>query len=154
MTPDDEHAEDIHVVNALTAMQRHIEAMTEAMCALHIQATELQSVLCAVIDTHPEPAGLLQCFERQMAHTLQLVRPHDLAALNSQTQAWVDRINRRTVALAAVTADASPEIASLSGCSDPRTRRDRRRVGPAQRAPSSRRAISSACRPDALSRSA
>lgn len=110
MTPDPERPEDDPVIHALTAIQRHLEAATQALYSLHLQATQLQSVLCAVVDTHPDPVQLQRCLEQQMEHTLQQVRPHDLATLNSQTQAWVDRIHRRTLALAAATADTKAGV--------------------------------------------
>ncbi|OWQ46569.1 hypothetical protein [Roseateles sp. L2-2] len=112
MSPDHEHAEEDPVVVALTAMQRHVETMTQALCALHLQATELQSVLCAVVDTHPDPGELKRCFEHQIEHTLRHFRPSDLDALNSQTQAWVDRIHRRTLAVESTSADGSHENAA------------------------------------------
>ncbi|ANH69223.1 hypothetical protein [Mitsuaria sp. 7] len=91
----DQAADDDSVIAALQSMHRQMEAMTEALYALHLQATNLQALLCAAVDTHPQPVQLQRCFEEQIEHTLRQVRPHHLKALNEQTQAWLDRIGRR-----------------------------------------------------------
>lgn len=64
-------------------------------------------MLCAAVDTHPDPIQLQRCFDQQMAHTLTQQRPHNLEALTAQTQAWSDRIRRRAQQLASLDADQS-----------------------------------------------
>ncbi|MFX1679928.1 hypothetical protein PV762_11870 [Mitsuaria sp. CC2] len=87
--------EDDSVLAALQSMHRQMEAMTEALYALHLQATNLQALLCAAVDTHPQPLQLQRCFEEQIEHSVRQIQPHQLKALNDQTQAWLNRIGRR-----------------------------------------------------------
>ena len=100
MSIPDKPAQGDAMLAALAALQTEVQALTEAMYALHLQAVHLQAVACAAIDTHPAPRELQACFERQIEHTVRQSPPHNLEALNTQTQAWMDRMSRRAQMLA------------------------------------------------------
>ncbi|WP_431102942.1 hypothetical protein [Roseateles noduli] len=90
---DDQHKDDVH--RLLTELQGHASLMSEALYSMHLQTTHMQAVLCALVDTHPDPNGLLASFRTQIDHTRALVRPRGVTEFDHQTEAWVERIAAR-----------------------------------------------------------
>jgi hypothetical protein len=114
MDQENRDADNTSSFNALSALQAELQLVTQALYALHLQATHLQGMLCAAIDTHPDPALLKVFFERQMAHTVLQVSPQNLDAFNVQTLAWLTRIEERTHTLALVKSDDGVEMHETS----------------------------------------
>jgi len=87
------------IERVLVDLKAHAKLMSEALYALHVQGTHLQAVLCALVDTHPEPASLLASFSAQIEHSRAAISPQGSEEFDVQSDAWKQRIAARALAV-------------------------------------------------------